>query len=357
MRLIKNLLCFILIMGTIVINLEYAFAQNTVHVVKPGDTFWKIGQKYSINTVSLMRVNNANESTIIYPGQKIIIPAVHLVQPGESYWTISKKYNVDFNKLLFVNNANNKSMLYIGQKVYIPPQDQSQAPSSQPADTGKPYVTYLYHTVQKNDTVWSISQKYGIPFDELIQVNNFNTSSVLQIGDKVKIPVHHVPVKSTPGAKYGELLDWWTEARYVVPIGSSFEVVDFYTGKSFYVKRTTGSNHADCEALTMQDTNKIKEIWGGKFSWERRPVIVKYNGRKIAASMTAMPHAGNDSAPADAWTSWRSGNYGAGINYDYIKGNGMDGHFDIFFSNCTRHKDGKPDPDHQKCVEITAGIR
>jgi len=31
----------------------------------------------------------------------------------------------------------------------------------------------------------------------------------------------------------------------------------------------------------------MKEIWGG-FSWVRRPVIIKYNGRKIAASMTAM---------------------------------------------------------------------
>lgn len=411
MRLRKYLVCFILVMGTFVINLKYTFAQDTVHLVKYGDTFWKIGHEYGINTVSLMRANNANENTILYPGQKIIIPTVHVVQPGESYWTISHKYKVDFNKLLFINNANSKSMLYIGEKVFIPSGDQasgyslytvqkgdtywilskrfnvnmnellmlnganeksylyvgqvikiplqgqSQALSSLSAGAAQPYVTYLYHTVQKNDTVWSISVKYGIPFNELMKVNNFNSSTVLQIGDKVKVPVHHIPIKNTPGEKYGELLDWWSEAQYVIPIGSSFEVADFYTGKSFFAKRTTGSNHADCEALTMQDTNKIKEIWGGKFSWERRPVIVRYSGRKIAASMTAMPHAGNDSAPGDAWTSWRSGDYGAGINYDYIKGNGMDGHFDMYFSNCTRHKDGRQDPDHQKCVEIAAGIR
>jgi len=48
--------------------------------------------------------------------------------------------------------------------------------------------------------------------------------------------------------------------------GSTFEVVDFYTGKSFFVKRTGGSNHADCETLTVKDTNIMKEIWGG-FSW------------------------------------------------------------------------------------------
>ena len=30
-----------------------------------------------------------------------------------------------------------------------------------------------------------------------------------------------------------------------------------------------------------------------------------------------------------------------GINFDYIKGNGMDGHFDIHFAGSTRHMDGK----------------
>jgi hypothetical protein len=100
----------------------------------------------------------------------------------------------------------------------------------------------------------------------------------------------------------------------------------------------------------------MKEIFGGSFSWTDRPVLIKVNGRKIAASMSGMPHAGNDAAAAAAWTSWRSGDYGAGTNFDWIKNNGMDGHFDIHFLNSTRHVDGQVDPTHQANVKIAAGL-
>jgi hypothetical protein len=149
-----------------------------------------------------------------------------------------------------------------------------------------------------------------------------------------------------------EGLDWWEDARYVFSKDAIAEIKDLYTGKTFKVKRTGGSNHADCEALTLEDTKIIKSIWGG-FSWERRPVHVYIDGRVIAASMSAMPHAGLDSAPAHEYVSNRSGGYGRGENLDSVKKNGMDGHFDIHFLNSTRHKDGRKDPDHQAMIKIS----
>ncbi len=169
------------------------------------------------------------------------------------------------------------------------------------------------------------------------------------------IPVHHVPVKATPSSAYGELLDWWSEAQYVVPIGAVFTVYDFYTGKSFTAKRTIGSGHADCEPLTADDTAAMKEIWGGSFNWSKRPVLIIINGRKIAASAAGMLHAGNEWAEGGVWTDWRSDNYGAGINYDYVKGNNASGHFDIHFYNSIKHVDGNTDSTHQANIMIAAG--
>lgn len=154
-----------------------------------------------------------------------------------------------------------------------------------------------------------------------------------------------------------ENLDWWGEAQYLYPIGSVAEIEDIYTGKTFKMKRTFGTNHADVEALTSNDTEVIKSIWGG-FSWERRPIIVKINGRRIAASMAGMPHAGNDAYPALSQAPDLSDGYGTGQNLDVVKGNNMDGVCDIHFLNSTRHEDGSveavSDPEHQKNIEIAS---
>lgn len=421
MRIKKHLLLSTTLIFFFISIMTITFSHALSYQVQSGDTFWKIAQKHNVSTSDLLNANNANQHTMLYPGQNIIIPVInnpiHTVVSGETYWIISNRYQINFQKLLELNNASTSSMLNIGDKVKLPSNIQSP-PSNQASSNNthvvkqgetfwiisrlynlnlqslltynnanqhtvlnigqtikiptndskisnpkeesstspsKPTVTYDSYTVKSGDTAWTISQKFKIPYHELLQVNNLTTATILHIGDVLKIPVYNIPIKPTPGEQYGELLDWWTEAQYVVPINSTFEVVDFYTGKSFFVKRTIGANHADVEPLTISDTNKMKEIWGGSFSWARRPVIVKINGRKIAASATAMPHAGNDNAPPGAWTQWRSENYGAGINHNYIQGNGAHGHIDIFFLNSTRHIDGAKDPAHQKNVLLAAG--
>jgi len=150
-----------------------------------------------------------------------------------------------------------------------------------------------------------------------------------------------------------ELLDWWSEASKIFKIGTAAKVTDVKTGKTFDIVRTYGSNHADCEARTLADSNKIKEIWGG-WSWERRPVIVEVNGRRIAASIAAMPHAGVDRAAANKSISSRSGGYGRGANLDKIKNNGMSGVIDVHFLNSRTHGTNKVDSKHQAAVKAAA---
>lgn len=274
------------------------------------------------------------------------LAATHTVKAGDTYWKISNWYGVGLEDLLKANNANYNSILYIGDKVYVP--DNTCVSDN---------TSYKTHVVQDGDDLWKLSIKYGVTMDDIAKANNISVNKILYTGDVLKIPVHNIPVKSTPGPQYGELLDWWTEAQYVLPLNAEFKVTDFYTGKSFKVKRTVGAGHIDAETLTMNDTNVMKSVWGGALSWARRPVIIEYNGRKVAASMASMPHAGNENAPGGAYTTWRSGDYGPGTNFDYIKGNGISGHFDIHFLNSTRHSDGQVDPEHQKNVKIAAGMK
>jgi len=149
----------------------------------------------------------------------------------------------------------------------------------------------------------------------------------------------------------------WSSASKILSRGSVATIEDVYTGKRFEIKRTFGTNHADIEALTAADTTVIKQIWGG-FSWERRPVIVHIDGRKLAASMAGMPHAGKDSARNLSFTGGRSDGYGFGQNLDAVKGNAMSGVCDLHFRGSTKHKDGginaTADPKHQAAISIAA---
>lgn len=309
-----------------------------LYTVQKGDTLGKIAEAFGVKLDALRSLNGLND--LIYIGQEVKVPAEyfeHIVVSGDTLYKLSVKYNVTIDKIKLFSNIN-VDYLSIGQKLKIPGVNAG-APTptpapTQPPSTSGPTITYTTHTVVSGDTTWGISIKYGIPMTELLQVNKLNMESILNLGQKLTIPVHNIPVKQTVGPQFGEYLDWWTEAQYVVPINKVFTVTDFLTGKSFQIKRTIGANHADCEPLTTADTAAAKAVWGGVFSWNTRSILISVDGRKIAASMSYYPH-----------------------DVSYIKDNNFNGHFDIYFGNCTRHSDGKPDPAHQLKVEKAAGMK
>ena len=142
----------------------------------------------------------------------------------------------------------------------------------------------------------------------------------------------------------------WSKASKAFAIGKTATVYDIATGLSFKVKRTYGSNHADCEPLTSKDTAAMKKIFGGEWSWDRRAIIVTVGDTKIAASMAGMPHAGLDKYAANKTVSSRSGGYGRGDNLDAVKKNNMNGHFDIHFYGSKTHGTNKVDKNHQSMV-------
>lgn len=153
----------------------------------------------------------------------------------------------------------------------------------------------------------------------------------------------------------GEYLDWFEEAQYIFKEGDIAKVTDVDTRLTFQVMRTFGHEHADVETVTAEDTAILKSIWGD-WSWERRAVIVSVNDRHIAASLTAMPHAGRDDFPALQTVSSRSGGYGRGTNLDKVKGNDMDGVMCMHFKNSKLHKNNNTDADHQAMVKKAAGL-
>lgn len=125
-----------------------------------------------------------------------------------------------------------------------------------------------------------------------------------------------------------ETLDWFADdVTKVIPKKAVFTIKDVYTGKTFKAKRWSGYNHLDAEPLTAEDTAIMKSIYGGSWSWNRRPILILYRGHVYAASMNGMPHGTTT-----------------------ISGNDFDGHFCIHFKNSKTHGTDKVDAAHQKAV-------
>lgn len=125
-----------------------------------------------------------------------------------------------------------------------------------------------------------------------------------------------------------EVLDWFADnVTSVIPKKATFTIKDVRTGKTFTAKRWSGVNHLDAEPLTAEDAATMKAIFGGSWSWNRRPILILYRGHVYAASMNGMPHGTST-----------------------ISGNDFDGHFCIHFKNSKTHGTKVVDAAHQKAV-------
>lgn len=126
-----------------------------------------------------------------------------------------------------------------------------------------------------------------------------------------------------------EQLEWFSHTD-TIPKKAVVTIKDCKTGKTFQAKRWSGASHMDTEPLTAEDTAKMKEIYGGAWSWDRRAILVKYDGHVYAASMNGMPHG---TSTID---------------------NGFDGHFCVHFTGSKTHGTDRVDEDHQAAVAQAA---
>lgn len=109
---------------------------------------------------------------------------VFSVQPGNTVYAISKKFSVEPADIIAAN-PDAKNGLSIGQEILIPIDkiDKKVAKKTEVKLDGK----YILHTVQRKETLFSISRDYGVDINALIDINpesaaNLSTGSITVCG-------------------------------------------------------------------------------------------------------------------------------------------------------------------------------
>lgn len=159
------------------------------HTVQTGETLYSIAKKYNVK-VDALQFLNAMKNNNIEIGQRLIVnpnlpsadtkepqpvPGYHIVRHGETLFSISKLYNISVNDLKAINVLENNN-IKIDQRLTVVPIKNSENNSGSNS---------IYYTVEKGETLFSISRKFNVSVTNLKELNSNMVQ--LKIGEKIRI--------------------------------------------------------------------------------------------------------------------------------------------------------------------------
>ncbi len=176
-----------------------------IHTVKKGQTAYSISKAYGI---SMQELTAENPPALygVKEGQTLRIPVTgnaplpvvamptviknkdesrytyHSLKPGETIYSLSRLYGVSDVQILQSNPGIEINRLTVGSEIAIPKKDFM----TQKVKFSDQQKRYIYHKVEKGETLASIAEKYGIPLRELRRENR--NVRFPQVGDFIRIP-------------------------------------------------------------------------------------------------------------------------------------------------------------------------
>ncbi|MDD4113393.1 MAG: LysM peptidoglycan-binding domain-containing protein [Herbinix sp.] len=155
---------------------SYAYAAD--YTIVPNDSLYHIGVLFNTSANGLMLDNNLS-STMIFPGQKIKVPAeIYTVKSGDTMFLIASRYNLSLEDL---RKANNKwdSLIIPGQRLLLPgikptesPTGSSQSSSGSSSATATGSGTVISYKSSEVDLLARLiaAEAIGESYDAMVAV-------------------------------------------------------------------------------------------------------------------------------------------------------------------------------------------
>ncbi|MCE9667474.1 LysM peptidoglycan-binding domain-containing protein [Myxococcus stipitatus] len=221
-----------------------------MHKVKRGDTLSQIAERYGSATEAILQMNRLKSARTLKLGAELVIPVpagkasggalankvaqarrsgvvVHRpedevpagtpkgpvaagpvktetlngrkritygVQSGDSLWVIATKFNVSVDQLKQWNNLRRRNpTLQVGSLIYVWPEGTAQVQeragtvvarnvASLPAKPGG-----KVHALAEGETLWSVSQRYGVSVEDIMRWNNIKDHRTIPTGKVLSV--------------------------------------------------------------------------------------------------------------------------------------------------------------------------
>ncbi|MCB0123742.1 MAG: LysM peptidoglycan-binding domain-containing protein [Caldilineaceae bacterium] len=143
--------------------------EETIYVVRPGDTLFAIAQHYDVSLRALMERNGLSNANFIYVGQRLTIPNAPRVTPSP---TVEEE-------------ATTEAKPTTEATATVAPQPTATAV---PQPTPVQVLTTVY-TVQAGDTLSAIARRFETTVSDLLRRNGMGNADYVYVGQRLEVPV------------------------------------------------------------------------------------------------------------------------------------------------------------------------
>ena len=209
-----------------------AAATPATYTVKRGDTVSAIAARFGLRTTDVLSLNDLSWGSVIHPGQVLRLTAspaapaparpvaasgIYAVRSGDTVSAIARRHGVTVQAVLSANRLGWSSIIYPGQKLVIPgkPVPASSTKAAAPAPAPAPAAV---HVVAAGDTVSAIAHRHGVTVNAVLAANGLSMSSIIYPGQKLAIP--------PKGGATGLDAEQVDNARLIIRIGRELGVPD-----------------------------------------------------------------------------------------------------------------------------------
>lgn len=106
----------------------------------------------------------------------------YTIKSGDTFYFLAQRYNTTVEEIMKLNPGVDPKNLQIGQVVCIPTEKKPTPPPKPDCPHG------FYYTIKSGDTIYLLSQQFGVGVDDILYANPGIDPYNLQIGQVICIP-------------------------------------------------------------------------------------------------------------------------------------------------------------------------